>query len=67
MYERKVVLPLTEDEWRTLCVNAKSMDRTPKLQARYMLRMALGLVPHSDPGQAKNESGATVTSPAAAL
>ncbi len=41
MYDRKVTLPLTEDEWRALCEAAKSRDRTPKLQARYMLRTAL--------------------------
>lgn len=43
MYDRKVTLPLTEDEWRALCVTAKSADRTPKLQARHMVRAALGL------------------------
>lgn len=43
MYERKVILQLTEDEWLTLCDNAKSSDRTPKLQARYLLKSALGL------------------------
>ena len=43
MYERKVTLPLTEDEWRALCANAKSEDRTPKLHVRYLVRQALGL------------------------
>jgi hypothetical protein len=43
MYERKVILQLTENEWLTLCDNAKSSDRTPRLQARYLLKSALGL------------------------
>ena len=43
MYDRKVILPLTEDEWRALCANARSVDRTPKLQARHLLKAALGL------------------------
>lgn len=43
MYDRKVTLPLTEDEWRALCATAKSADRTPKLQARHLVRAALGL------------------------
>jgi len=43
MYDRKVTLPLTETEWRALCETAKSADRTPKLQARHLVRAALGL------------------------
>lgn len=43
MYDRKVTLPLTETEWRALCETAKSADRTPKLQARHLVRSALGL------------------------
>lgn len=43
MYDRKVTLPLTEAEWRALCETAKSADRTPKLQARHLMRAALGL------------------------
>lgn len=43
MYDRKVTLPLTDAEWRALCETAKRADRTPKLQARYLLRSALGL------------------------
>lgn len=39
----KVTLLLTEAEWRALCEIAKSADRTPKLQARYMVRAALGM------------------------
>lgn len=43
MYERKITLPLTESEWRALCDNARMVDRTPKLQARHLIKSALGL------------------------
>ena len=43
MYDRKVTLPLTEAEWSALCETAKSADRTPKLQARHLVRAALGM------------------------
>lgn len=45
MYERKITLPLTDAEWRALCENARSADRTPKLQARHLLKVALGTPP----------------------
>ena len=41
MYDRKIILHLTEDEWNALCTDAKLSDRTPKLQARYILKTAL--------------------------
>lgn len=50
MYDRKVTLPLTEDEWRSLCATAKSADRTPKLQARHLVRAALGLTEEKNNG-----------------
>lgn len=53
MYERKITLPLTEGEWRALCENARGADRTPKLQARHLLKVALGT------------PGANATNPAA--
>ena len=65
MYDRKVILPLTEDEWRALCANARSVDRTPKLQARHLLKAALGLTngeKHNGAGTALGSStGAAVT------
>lgn len=64
MYDRKVILPLTEDEWRALCANARSVDRTPRLQARHLLKAALGLTQekHNGAGTALGSStGAAVT------
>lgn len=64
MYDRKVILPLTEDEWRALCANALAVDRTPKLQARHLLKAALGLTQENHNGAVhalRSEPGAAVT------
>lgn len=63
MYDRKVILPLTEDEWRALCANALAVDRTPKLQARHLLKAALGLTKENHNGAVltTNPTGAAVT------
>jgi hypothetical protein len=67
MYDRKVTLPLTEAEWRALCETAKSADRTPKLQARHLVRAALGMTDqktHNDAGRTlASEPGAVAAIP----
>ena len=55
MYDRKITLPLTESEWRALCDNARTADRTPKLQARHIIKSALGLPTEAPRPLALNE------------
>ena len=67
MYERLTV-NISKAEMDALRAVAQRELRRPRDQARLILRDAL--IPRlagTDPGMAKNESGATVTSPAAAL
>jgi hypothetical protein len=47
-FDRKITIHLTEDEWQALCEMARRELRNPKLQALYLLRIALALPPKKE-------------------
>lgn len=64
----RITVPLGEDERDALVCSASNHFRRPRDQARYLLRLALGLdEPHEATAENSNSAGQVVTDPGAVV